>query len=66
MVREGAAALRSGPVYVLFLLFPCFFPATFARQGFFHTLLLAGLQIKGVPLDLLNDVFLLHLALEAP
>jgi len=48
----------------LILFFPCLLPAALARQCFLHALLLAGFQIKGVPLDLLNDVFLLHLALE--
>lgn len=48
----------------LVLLFPGFLPATLARQGFFHALLLARLQIKGVSLDLLDDVFLLYFALE--
>src|SRR5579872_3985076 len=36
-----------------------------AGQGFFYTLLFAGLQVKGVTLHFFNDVFLLHLALEA-
>ena len=49
----------------LVLFFTRFFPAALARQCFLHTLLLARLQVKGVTLDLLNDVFLLHLALEA-
>lgn len=35
------------------------------RQGFLHPLFLAGLQIEGVPFDLLDNVFLLHLPLEA-
>jgi hypothetical protein len=57
--RGGAARYRS------VLLFPSFLPAALARQCFFHALFLAGFQIKGVTLDLLNNVFLLHLALEA-
>jgi hypothetical protein len=56
--RGQAAQFRS------VLLFPSFFPAAFARQCFLHALFLAGLQIKGVALDLLDDVLLLHLALE--
>jgi hypothetical protein len=47
------------------LLFPSFFPATLARQCFLHALFLAWFQIKGVALDLLNNVFLLYLALES-
>jgi hypothetical protein len=58
--RGGAARFRS------VLLFPSFFPASFARQCFLHALFLAGFQIKGVALDLLNDVFLLHFTLKTP
>jgi len=47
------------------LLFSSFFPAALARQCFLHALFLAGFQIKGVALNLLNNVFLLHFALEA-
>ena len=55
----GRAAQKS-----LVLLFASFFPAALARQRFFHALLFAGLEVKGVPLNLLDDVFLLHFALE--
>jgi len=34
------------------------------RQGFLGPAAFAGLQVKGVALDLLDDVFLLDLALE--
>jgi hypothetical protein len=47
------------------LFFTCFLAATLSRQRFFHALFFARLQVKGVTLDLLDDVFLLHLALEA-
>src|SRR5207237_2145619 len=57
----GRAARNS-----LVLLFASFLPAALPRQRFFHTLLFAGLQVKGVTLDLLDDVFLLHLALKTP
>jgi len=36
-----------------------------ACQCFLHALLLTGLQVKGVTLHFLDDVFLLHLALKA-
>jgi hypothetical protein len=55
----GRAAQKS-----LVLLFASFFPAALARQRFFYALLFSGLEIKGVPFDLLDDVFLLHFALE--
>ena len=64
--REGAAHHgEERPNNDLVLLFTSLLPAAFACQCFLHALLLAGLQIKGVALDLLNNVFLLHLALEA-
>ena len=37
-----------------------------ASKRFFHALLFTGLQIKRVTLDFLDNVFSLHLALEAP
>jgi hypothetical protein len=40
-------------------------PVSLARQCLLDTQFLARLQIKGMPLDLFNDVFLLHLTLEA-
>jgi len=63
--KERAALGSGGPRVLLVLLFPSFFPAALACQCFFHTLLLAGFQIKGVALYLLDNVFLLHLTLEA-
>jgi len=51
---------------VLVLLFPSLFATALARQRFLCTLLFAGLQLVGVTFHFLNDVFLLHLALEAP
>ena len=47
------------------LLFARFLAGAFARQRFFHPLLFAGLQVKGVTLDFLNDVLRLHFTLEA-
>ena len=48
------------------LLFPSFFATTLPCQSFLDTFFLARLQVKGVALNLLDDVFLLHLALETP
>jgi hypothetical protein len=62
--NEGRSE-SNGPRF-LFRLFTSLLPAALARQSFFHTLLLAGFQIKGVPLDLLDNIFLLHLTLKAP
>jgi len=50
--------------YSLVLLFASFLAAAFARQRFLDTLLFARLQVEGVTLNLLDDVFLLHFALE--
>jgi hypothetical protein len=55
---------KERPCAALVLFFSRFFTRTLASQRSFHTLFLAGLQVKGVTLDLLDDVFLLHLALE--
>jgi hypothetical protein len=55
---------KERPCAALVLFFPRFFTRTLASQRSFHTLFLAGLQVKGVTLDLLDNVFLLHLALE--
>lgn len=49
----------------LILLFTCLLASSLASQRGLHALFLAGLQVKGVSLDLLNNVFLLHFALEA-
>jgi hypothetical protein len=46
------------------LLLTSFFATTFPCQGFLDTFFFAGLQVKGVALNLLDNVFLLHLALE--
>ena len=49
----------------LILFFACLFATAFASKRFLHTLLLAWLQVKGVTLDLLDNVFLLHFTLKA-
>ena len=54
---------RLFPALILFL--ACLFAGPLASQRSLHTLLFAGLQVKGVALDLLDDVFLLHLAFKA-
>ena len=56
---EGAALFR------LVLFFTCLLASSLASKRGFYALLLAGLQVKGVALDLLDNVFLLHLALKA-
>src|SRR4051794_34572330 len=45
---------------------PEFLPVPLARQRLLGATLVAWLQIEGVLLDILDDVFLLHLPLEAP
>ena len=57
---------RSSPsLTALVLFFACFLTAPLARQCFLYALLLAGLQVEGVPLYLLNNVFLLHFPFKA-
>ena len=53
------------PFIALVLFLACLLASSLASQRSFYTLLLAGLQVKGVALDLLDNVFLLHLTLEA-
>jgi hypothetical protein len=67
---SGAAPGRSGPLLRLTLLrlvlfFTRFLASPLASESSLDTLFLAGLQVEGVALDLLDNVFLLHLALEA-
>jgi hypothetical protein len=56
----------ASPVKGLFHFPATFLPVPFARKGLLHAQLLTRLQIKRVPLDFFNDVFLLHFPLEAP
>ena len=42
------------------------FAATLAGQGLLHALLLAWFQVERMPLDVLNDVFLLDFTFKAP
>jgi hypothetical protein len=53
---------RSGSELVL--LFTSLFAIPLAGQSCLDTLLLAGLQVVGMTLDFLDNVFLLHLALK--
>ena len=64
-IKKGNGPPHQVAHLALVLFFACFFPAALARQCFFDALFLARLQVKGVPLDLLDDVFLLHFALKA-
>jgi len=48
----------------LILFFTDFLAIALACQRFFHSLLLARFQVKGMALDFLDDVFSLHLAFE--
>lgn len=41
-----------------------FFAVTFARQRFFRPALFTRFQVERVPLDLFDDIFLLHFAFE--
>ena len=49
----------------LVLLLANLLTSALARQRCLYTFLLAGFQVKGVALDLFDNVFLLHFALEA-
>src|ERR1700690_662146 len=65
---DPASALRSGAGRTSGRLFDdpgLFLPVPLAGQGCFDAPLLARLEVIGVTLDLLDDVLLLDLALEA-
>src|SRR5438552_16881836 len=48
----------------LVLFFPCLLASAFTRQRFLYALFLARLQVQRVTLNLLDNIFLLHFALE--
>jgi hypothetical protein len=64
--RNGPSRQGRRPAVSSILFLTGFFAAAFASERFFDTLLFAGLQVKGVSLDLLDDVFLLHPTLKTP
>jgi hypothetical protein len=53
---------RQGTFSILFL--ARLLARAFASKCGLHAFLLSGLQVKGVSFDLLDNIFLLHLALE--
>ena len=55
---------KERPSIELVLFFARLLASTLASESSLDTLFLTGLQVKGVALDLLDNVFLLHLALE--
>jgi hypothetical protein len=64
--KSGSFLLNPHCSYAsLILLFARFLASSLASESRLYTLLFAGLQVKGVSLDLLDNVFLLHLPLEA-
>ena len=68
--RDGGGQIEQSrpgkerPLAALVLFFARFFASSLASKSRLNTLFLAGLQVEGVALDLLDNVFLLHLALE--
>ena len=65
MRESGRLPPQETPDDLLVLFLACFLTAPFASKRFFHPLLLARLQVKGVTLHFLDNVFLLYLPLEA-
>jgi len=61
--RQSSDAAAATP-WVLFNLPAILLPVSLASQRLLGPELLAWFQVKGVPLDLFNDVFLLHFPLE--
>jgi len=56
---------KERPFIALVLFFARFLTSSLASESSLDTLFLAGLQVEGVALDLLDNVFLLHLTFEA-
>ena len=52
------------PLLLLVLLFANLLASALASERGFYALFLTGFEVKGVALDLLDNVFLLHFALE--
>ncbi len=61
-----AIPAQPGPPLNLIRFPPLLFAQSLPRKRFLCPALLAGFHVKAVLLDLLDDVFLLHLALETP
>jgi hypothetical protein len=57
---------KNSSVAISIVFFPNLFSGTLSRQGLLHSALRARLQVEGVTLHFLDDVFRLHLALEPP
>ena len=63
--EEGRHKVRATRRQHLVLFLTSFLSAPLASQRLFHSLLLARFQVKGVSLNLLDDVLLLNLAFKA-
>jgi hypothetical protein len=55
---------KGRPFSALILFLARLLAGPLASQGRLYTLFFAGLQVRGVALDLLDNVFLLHLAFK--
>jgi hypothetical protein len=61
--QGGALAMRSA-CYVLFDFPATFLPVTFPGKSSLNPFFLSRFQVERMPLDLFDDVFLLHFPLE--
>src|SRR5712691_8984961 len=61
-----ATPTMSGPPLFLIRFPPLLLTQSLPRKRFFRPALLAGFHVEAMLLDFLDDVFLLHLALETP
>src|SRR6266567_5907978 len=61
-----APPTMSGPPLFLIRFPPLLLAQSLPRKRFFRPALLAGFHVEAMLLDFLDDVFLLHLALETP
>jgi len=63
-LRRACPWLSIGDVEALLSVSCTLFTVALARESFLGALLLTRFQVEGMPLDFLNDVLLLDLALE--
>ena len=64
--EKGEADANRFACWMLFDFPATLLPVPFAGERLLHPFLFTRLQIEGMPFDFFNDVFLLHLPLEAP
>jgi hypothetical protein len=63
---EKNPPVSAGGFFILFNFARTLLAVALAGESFFCTALFPGFQVKGMPLNLFNDVFLLYFTFESP